>query len=288
MTLSIIIVNYNVKYFLEKCLYSVQKAITDIETEIFVIDNNSTDGSVAYLQPIFPQIIFISNKHNTGFGKACNQGLALSSGKYILFLNPDTLVAPDSFTRCINKFETDTTFGAIGVKMVDGDGKFLKESKRSLPEPLSSLYKLFGLSGLFPKSTIFSKYNLGYLDENQNHEVDVLCGAFMMIKKTVLDKTGGFDEAFFMYGEDIDLSYRILKAGYANYYLSETTIIHFKGESTDKGSLKYIKAFYGAMIIFVNKHYNGLQKFFFKGLLFAGIAVRAVISTISIFFRKLF
>ncbi|MFT4093063.1 MAG: glycosyltransferase family 2 protein [Niabella sp.] len=286
MQLSVIIVNYNVKFFLEKCLRSVQLALNEITGEVLVVDNHSSDGSLSYLQPLFPCVRFIANRENVGFGKACNQGLALASGKYILFLNPDTIVRPDSFRVCLQKFEEDEKAGAVGVKMVDGNGVFLKESKRALPGPASSLYKLFGLSALFPGSKRFSKYNLGYLDENRDHEVDVLCGAFMMIRKTILNKTGGFDEAFFMYGEDIDLSYRIQKAGFKNYYLAKTEIIHFKGESTDKKSFKYIKMFYGAMAIFVNKHYRGPKKFFLKRLIYLGIGISASIGTVQQLLKK--
>lgn len=286
MELSVIIVNYNVKYFLEKCLQSVQAAITGIRAEVLVIDNNSTDGSIAYLQPLFPFASFIENKYNPGFGKACNQGLNLAAGKYILFLNPDTIVQKDTFHCCIHKFETSVAIGAVGVKMVDGNGRFLKESKRAFPDPASSLYKLFGFSALFPKSKFFSRYNLGNLDEDQDHEVEVLCGAFMMIRKSILDTIGGFDEKFFMYGEDIDLSYRIQKAGYKNFYLAQSPIIHFKGESTNKKRFKYIKLFYGSMAIFVNKHYKGPKKQLFKVLIYAGIGVRAGLSALQIPFQK--
>ncbi|MCH5600018.1 glycosyltransferase [Niabella ginsengisoli] len=174
----------------------MQQAVGGIDAEVFVIDNNSTDGSLAYLQPIFPFVHFIANTNNPGFGKACNQGLAEAIGKYVLFLNPDTIIPADCIVKCINKLEEDPNIGALGVKMVNGEGVFLKESKRALPDALSSLYKLFGISALFPKSKIFSKYNLGYLNENEDHEVDVLCGAFMMIPKKVLNEVGGFDEAF--------------------------------------------------------------------------------------------
>lgn len=275
MLLSVIIVNYNVKQFLENCLRSVEAAGAGVSMEIYVVDNNSTDGSLAYLTPLFPTVRFIANTNNPGFGKACNQGLSLATGRYVLFLNPDTVVPPDCFTKCLAAMQENHNIGALGVRMVDGDGVFLKESKRALPGAASALFKLFGLSTLFPNSKLFSKYNLGHLDEHQNHSVEVLCGAFMFIRKEVLDITGGFDEAFFMYGEDIDLSYRILKAGYINYYLANPPIIHYKGESTDKQSLKYVKAFYGAMIIFVDKHYTGFRHLFFKGLLYTGIGLRA-------------
>ncbi|MEO7983099.1 MAG: glycosyltransferase family 2 protein, partial [Bacteroidota bacterium] len=247
MQLSVIIVNFNVKHFLEQCLCSVLRAIEGIRAEIIVVDNNSSDNSIEYLLPRFPAIEFIANKENTGFGRGCNQGLQRASGEYILFLNPDTIVPEDCFRQCISFLENHPDTGALGIKMLDGSGRFLKESKRAFPSPMTSLYKLFGLAKLFPHSKLFSKYHLGHLDENQNNEVDVLAGAFMMIRKEVLDKVGGFDETFFMYGEDVDLSYRVQKAGYKNMYFAGSSIIHFKGESTRKGSMNYVRMFYNAM-----------------------------------------
>lgn len=287
MLLSVIIVNYNVKHFLEQCLYSVQKAMTGIQAEVIVVDNNSTDNSRDYLFPKFPSFQFISNKENNGFAKACNQGLQQATGKYILFLNPDTILPEDCFQKCITFFESTKDAGAVGIKMIDGSGRFLKESKRAFPSPLTSLYKLFGLSKLFPRSKTFSKYHLGHLDENENHEVDVLAGAFMMVKKEVLDKTGGFDETFFMYGEDVDLSYRIQKGGYKNYYLAEPGIIHFKGESTKKGSMNYVKMFYNAMSIFVRKHYGGSKAGFFIFLIHIAIWLRAALTAAGNFIRRI-
>lgn len=258
-----------------------------MEAEIIVVDNNSTDGSIAYLKTKFPELNFLENFENIGFGKACNQGLAVAKGSFILFLNPDTIVPEDCFEKCIHFLNQHTDAGALGVKMVDGSGNFLKESKRSFPSPLTSLYKLFGLSKLFPKSKIFSKYHLGYLDEHDVNEVDVLAGAFMMIKKEVLDKTGGFDERFFMYGEDVDLSYRIQKSGFKNFYFPESSIIHFKGESTRKGSMNYVRMFYNAMSIFVKKHYSGSRAGIFNALIHTGIWLRAIFSAIGNFIRRI-
>ncbi len=286
MTLSVIIVNYNVKHFLEQCLYSLQQSLQGVSAEVFVIDNNSTDGSIAFLSPLFPGINFIVNESNIGFAKACNQGLSLSTGKYILFLNPDTILAEDSITKSIAFLEANTNAGALGIHMIDGSGRFLKESKRSFPAPLTSLYKLFGLSRLFPRSKTFSQYHLGHLPENENHEVDVLAGAYMLIKKEVLQKTGGFDETFFMYGEDVDLSYRMQQAGYQNFYFAEASIIHFKGESTKKGNLNYVKMFYTAMSTFVQKHYGDRAKGF-NLLIHAGIWVRGILSGVSRFIQKI-
>jgi len=253
---------------------------------VIVIDNNSSDNSIAFLKPRFPFVNFIENAANIGFSKACNQGLAIAKGKYILFLNPDTIVPEDCFAKCIGFLSSNQDAGACGIKMLDGSGKFLKESKRSFPSPITSLYKLFGLSRLFPRSKQFSKYHLGHLDNKETHQVDVLAGAFIMVKREVLDKTGGFDETFFMYGEDVDLSYRIQEKGYHNYYFADSSIIHFKGESTRKGSMNYVRMFYKAMSIFVNKHYGsgraGLFNFFIQCAIFA----RAIMSTIASFIRR--
>jgi GT2 family glycosyltransferase len=289
MDLSIIIVNYNVKHFLEQCLCSVQKAIAipGIQAEVLIIDNNSSDNSIDYLQPGFPFARFIHNTENVGFARACNQALALAGGRYILFLNPDTIVPEDCFSKCIAFFESHADAGAIGIRMVDGRGKFLKESKRAFPDPFTSLYKLSGLSKLFPHSHTFGKYHLEYLSEKENHEIDVLAGAFIMIKRGVLEKTGSFDETFFMYGEDIDLSYRIQEAGFKNYYFAESSIIHFKGESTRKVSLNYIRMFYSAMATFVRKHYGSAKAGFFNFLIHIAIWVRAFFSATGRFIEKL-
>ena len=286
MLLSVIIVNYNVKYFLEYCLYSAVKALKNIEGEIFVVDNNSTDGSKEFFYNKFPQVKFIWNAKNEGFAKANNKALQQASGDYILFLNPDTIVSEDSFEKCISFIQSKNNLAACGVKMIDGSGKFLKESKRAFPAPMTSLYKLSGLSKLFPKSKIFSKYHLGFLDENTNHEVDVLAGAFMMVPKKIIEKVGGFDESFFMYGEDIDLSYRIQKAGYINFYYAETCIIHFKGESTKKETLNYVKMFYKAMSVFVKKHYGGTKAGLFNFFIHVGIFFRAGLSATARFFSR--
>ena len=287
MVLSIIIVNYNVKHFLEQCLCSVQKAIDGISSEIIVVDNNSADNSIEYLKPKFPCVQFFINNQNLGFAKACNQGLRIAKGKYILFLNPDTIVPEDCFQKCISFLKSHPDTGALGIKMLDGSGKFLKESRRSFPLPMTSLYKLFGLSKLFPRSKTFSKYHLGYLKENENHEVDVLAGAFIIIKKEVLDNVGGFDETFFMYGEDVDLSYRIQKKGYRNFYFAESSIIHFKGESTRKGSLNYVRMFYNAMSIFVRKHYGGSKAGIYSFLIHVAIWIRAAMTAIAGFIRRI-
>lgn len=278
MKLSVIIVNYNVKYFLEQALRSVEKAIKGIDADVWVVDNVSRDGSVAMVKEKFPWVQVIANTENVGFSKANNQAMRISSGEYVLLLNPDTIVEEDTFTKCISFMDAHPEAGALGVKMIDGTGAFLPESKRSLPTPAVSFFKVFGFSALFPKSKIFGKYHLGFLDENETHEIEVLSGAFMFMRRTALDKVGLLDEDFFMYGEDIDLSYRIIKGGYKNYYFPETRIIHYKGESTKKGSLNYVKVFYQAMIIFARKHFSSQQASVYTGLIYIAIVIRALMT----------
>jgi len=278
MKLSIIIVNYNVKHFLEQCLYSVRKASLGIDCEVFVIDNNSVDGSVNMLAEKFPEVITLANHENTGFSKANNQAIALAKGEYLLLLNPDTLVEDDTFQKVVSFMDSHPDAGGLGVKMVDGSGKFLPESKRGLPTPAVAFYKIFGLAKIFPKSKRFGQYHLSYLDQNKIHEVDILSGAFLLIRKTVTDRIGGLDESFFMYGEDIDISYRIIKAGYKNYYFPETRIIHYKGESTKKSSINYVMVFYQAMIIFAKKHFSQKNARLFSFLINLAIYFRAFLS----------
>lgn len=233
----------------------MQRACEGIRAEIIVVDNQSTDGSEVYLKSKFTHIDFRWNAQNVGFAAANNSALASARGKYILFLNPDTLLPEDCLKTCLQYVEQVDRPGALGVRMIDGSGHFLPESKRGLPTAMASLYRLSGISYLFPRSPRFAAYYAGHLSDKQNHVVDVIAGAFMMVEKKVLEETGGFDTSFFMYGEDIDLSYRIQQAGYKNYYLAETTLIHFKGESTIKSSA-YVRHFYHAMKLFVRKHYK--------------------------------
>lgn len=278
MTLSIVIVNYNVKYFLEQCLLSIVESKTNLSIQIYVVDNNSQDGSLEYLRPKFPQVTFIANSDNPGFSKANNQVLKYVTGDYILILNPDTLLAEDTLETVTTFLEQNPEAGACGVKMIDGSGKFLRESKRGFPSLWTSFCKTSGLTALFPNSKKFGRYHLHYLSENEIHEVDILSGAFIMLKKEVLDKVGLFDEAFFMYGEDIDFSHRIVQAGYKNYYLPNP-IIHYKGEST-KEDMKYVKIFYEAMYIFVKKYYPN-HGFIYKGFITLGILTRASLAALK-------
>ena len=256
MKLTVIIVNYNVRHFLEQCLISVLQAMRKIDGEIIVVDNNSADGSCSMIISNFPEIKLIRNSSNLGFAKANNQAIKIASGEFILLLNPDTVVEEETFHECIGFMDANKDAGAAGVKMIDGKGKFLPESKRALPTPLTAFYKIFGLNLLFPGSKSFNRYYLGHLSENEIHKIDVLTGAFMFIRKEALDKAGLFDEDYFMYGEDIDLSYRLMKTGYNNYYLPEPSIIHYKGESTRRSDFNLTKHFYKSMLIFVKKHFG--------------------------------
>lgn len=246
MKLSVIILNYKVRYFLEQCILSVQRAVSNIDAEIIVIDNNSDDGSCQMVKDRFPEIRLIENKENVGFSKANNQGIKLAKGEYLCILNPDTAVSEQTFSRCLDFAYLQDNLGALGVYLLDGTGNFLPESKRNLPTPRVSLLKLMG----FVRS-----YYAGHISEDNNGEVEVLAGAFMFLKRSVFDEAGGFDEDYFMYGEDIDLSYKISKAGYKNYYLGTVETLHYKGESTLKDAV-YFNRFYGAMRIFYKKHFK--------------------------------
>jgi O-antigen biosynthesis protein len=259
----------------------------DLDAEVFVVDNNSVDGSVGMIQNKFSRVKIIENKKNAGFSKANNQAIREASGEYILLLNPDTVVQEDTLTRCTEFMDQHPDAGALGVKMIDGKGNFLPESKRSLPTPLVAFFKIFGFSGLFPKSRLFGKYHLSFLDTNKTSEVEILSGAYMFIRKSAIKKTGLLDESFFMYGEDIDISYRLLKAGYKNYYFPETTIIHYKGESTKKGSLNYVIMFYNAMIIFAEKHFSKSNYRLYSLVIHLAIYLRASVSIAKRFIRRI-
>ncbi len=288
MELSVIIVNYNVKYFLEQALLAVRMASAGLEVEVFVVDNNSVDDSVAMVREKFPEVKLLLNRQNVGFSRANNQAIAQANGKYILLLNPDTVVEENTFKACLGFMDEHPEAGALGVKMIDGSGNFLPESKRGFPSPFVAFCKAFGLSALFPRSRVFNRYHLGFLDPDEVHPVEVLAGAFMLLRKKVLEKVGWLDEAFFMYGEDIDLSYRINRAGYKNYYFPKTTIIHYKGESTKKGSLNYVRVFYNAMIIFARKHFQGEKAWLFIAMLKVAIYFRAALTLVANWIKRLY
>ncbi|MCS7189903.1 MAG: glycosyltransferase family 2 protein, partial [Bacteroidia bacterium] len=276
--LSVIIVSYNVKYFLRQCLQSVARAIEGIPTEVWVVDNASIDGSVEMVREEFPWVKVIANEVNLGFARANNQAIRLAQGRYILLLNPDTIVQEDTFRKVLGFMEAHPEAGAVGVKIIDGQGKFSLDSRRDLPSAWNIFCKLSGLYKLFPKSKLFARYHLAYLPENEIAAVPVLLGAFMCIPRKVLNQVGLLDERFFMYAEDIDLCYRILQAGYVNYYLPTTQIIHFKGESTRTRSLNYVLTFYKASLLFVQKHYKGLRRWPIALLYQLGIVSAALLS----------
>jgi GT2 family glycosyltransferase len=281
MKLAVVIVNYNVKYFLEQALRAAMKACAGLEAEIWVVDNHSSDGSVAMVQEKFPTVRLIANTQNTGFSKANNQAIRETQAEYVLLLNPDTVVGEDCFGNVLQFMDAHPQAGGLGIRMLDGSGNFLKESKRGLPTPEVAFYKIFGLSGFFPKSKRFGRYHLTYLDEHQNHPVDILAGAFMLLRKSVLDEIGLLDEKYFMYGEDIDLSYRIRLAGYENWYFAESPIIHYKGESTKKDSVNYVRVFYQAMAIFAKQYFSPGNARLFAWLIQFGIVFRATISMLK-------
>ena len=286
--LSVIIVNYNVAFFLEQCLNSVVKASKNLAIEVYMVDNNSIDESVEMVQSKFPMVKVIANKENVGFSKANNQAIRISDAKYVLLLNPDTLVEEDTFAKTIEFMDEHPEAGGLGVRMIDGKGVFLPESKRGLPTPSVAFYKIFGLSKLFPKSKKFGQYHLGHLSEFETHEIDILSGAFMMMRSSALDQVGLLDEAFFMYGEDIDLSYRIQLGGYKNFYFPKTQIIHYKGESTKKSSVNYVFVFYKAMVIFAQKHFSQKNAKLFSFFIHLAIYLRASLAIGSRILKQIF
>ena len=285
MKLSIIIVNYNVKAYLEQCLRSVLEALKEIEGEVFVVDNLSTDGSVEMVRAKFPGVILIANKENVGFSRANNQAIRASSGEYVLLLNPDTVVGEDVFVQVAAFMDAHPAAGGLGVKMIDGRGRFLPESKRGLPTPTVAFFKIIGLSRLFPHSRLFGRYHLGHLPEDRAAPIEILSGACMFLRKTTLDKVGLLDESFFMYGEDIDLSYRITLGGYENWYFPTARIIHYKGESTKKSSVNYVFVFYNAMAIFARKHFARRGPQLFSLVIRGAIYLSAATALVARFLR---
>lgn len=253
--LSIVIVNYNVKYYVEQCLDSVFRSTGSFTKEVFVVDNTSTDGSVPYLKERYPQVTFIENTDNVGFARANNQAIRQSAGRYVLLLNPDTFVAEHTLADSLRLLDARPDVGGLGTRMLRTDGSFALESRRGLPTPFVAFCKMSGLTKLLPYSRVFGRYYMRYLDEDEVSEIEIISGAFMMLRRESLDKAGLLDETFFMYGEDIDLSYRLLKAGYKNCY-SPSPILHYKGESTEKSSFRYVYTFYKAMQLFFNKHFH--------------------------------
>lgn len=288
MKLSVIIVNYNVRYFLELCVDSVLKAAHGFEAEVIVVDNCSTDDSLAMLRERFPQVIRIENQDNAGFSKANNQGVAIARGEYILFLNPDTVMPEDFFQKTLACLDSKPEIGALGPRLIDGKGRFAPDAKKSFPSLQVALFKSSGINRLFPRSAYFNSYYAVHVGERQTAPVEVLSGCCMLLRRLVIDQIGGaFDEDYFMYCEDVDLSYRVRQAGFQNLYFPEATLVHYKGESTRKATLSYIRIFNEALVTFVRKHYSKGQARIFLAVLHAGIGVRALLGILRSLFRML-
>lgn len=287
MRLTVVIVNYNVKYFLEQCLESVYHSCVEtakgerLEVEVWVVDNASVDGSVEMVRSRYPQVHLIENLENVGFARANNQTLRECGGEYALLLNPDTVVEQDTLVKCVDFMEEHPDCGGLGVKMINGEGEYLKESKRGFPTPEASFFKVSGLIRLFPHNRRIAAYYMGHLPDDEVNQVDILPGAFLMVRREALEKVGLLDESYFMYGEDIDFSWRIRLAGYKNYYVPTARIIHYKGESTKRGSLNYVYTFYNAMSIFVQHYFSGKNARMFNLLLHVAIWGRATVSFVQ-------
>ena len=273
--LSVIIVSYNVRAFLEQCLVSVQRASEGLSLDVWVVDNRSVDGSVDMVQMRFPEVHLIANEENVGFSKANNQAISRSKGRHVLLLNPDTVVREDTFRKCLEYAEKHPKLGGMGVPMYDGTGKYLPESKRGLPTPWAAFCRMTGLYRLAPRSQVLNAYYAGHVSETESAEIDILSGAFMWMRRAALDQVGLLDEQFFMYGEDIDLSWRLVEGGWQNHCCAWTSIIHYKGESTKKGSLNYVMVFYRAMLLFAAKHFEGRQAKAFSWMIRSAIYMRA-------------
>lgn len=284
MRLSVIIVSYNVKYYLEQCLLSVQRALEGLDAEVIVIDNHSQDGSIDYLSPLFPNVIFIRSNCNLGFAKANNKAIRQSRGEYVLLLNPDTVVGEDVLRECIRFMDAHPKAGGAGVRMLKTDGTDAMESRRGIPTPMTSFYKMVGLCSRFPKHRKFGRYYMGHLPWDSPSQIEITSGAFCMLRRKTLEEVGLLDEDFFMYGEDIDLSYRVIKGGWENWYLPQK-ILHYKGESTEKTNFRYVHVFYEAMFIFLRKHYGNLR-FFFSLPIRLGIYFKAFLALCSMMVDK--
>lgn len=254
MKLSVVIVNYNVRHFLWQCLDAVERASAGLDVEVFVVDNASTDGSVDFLRASFPNVHYISNSENVGFARANNQAIREATGDLVLLLNPDTIIAEETLAECVCFMEAHPRAGALGIHMLNRDGSFARESRRGLPTPATAFYKVAGLCSLFPTHPRYGRYYMGHLPKDESGQIEVVSGAFMMLRRQALDEVGLLDEGYFMYGEDVDLSYRIGKGGWECWY-TPSLMLHYKGESSKSSSFRYIHSFYNAMLIFFRKHF---------------------------------
>jgi GT2 family glycosyltransferase len=277
--ISIVIVNYNVKDFLLQCLRSIEKSITKRKYEIIVVDNNSIDESIEFLSPLFEKVDFISLNDNLGFGKANNVGFDKASGKYLLILNPDTIISEDTLDKMYDFMELNPEIGISGCKVLNQDGSFQVTCRRGFPTPWASFTKLFGLQNTFPNSKFFAQYNQTYKSINESYEIDAVIGAFMFCRFDIIRSIGGFDPDYFMYGEDLDLCFRVKELGSKIFYFHQTTIIHFKGESTKRSNINELKHFYEAMEIYAQKHYSNSNFFFW--FLKLGIILRGFVAYLN-------
>ncbi len=288
MKVSVIIVNYNVKYFLEVCLHSVMRAAKGLDVEVIVVDNSSVDDSMQMVAQEFPAVIRIENIDNKGFSKANNQGVAIALGEYILFLNPDTVMPEDFLRKTVSWMDAHPEAGSLGPRLIDGKGQFAPDSKKSFPTLSVAIFKTTGINKFFPKSPYINKYYAVHVGEWQTAEVEVLSGCCMLVRSRVIGEIGGaFDEDYFMYCEDVDLAFRIQQAGYKNIYYPEATLIHYKGESTKKATLSYVRIFNEALITFVRKHYSKKQAGLFILFINAGIVLRAILGAVKSIFKVL-
>lgn len=290
MKLSVVLVSYNVHHYLAQCLDSVFRAVEGLEADVWVVDNASTDGTIDYLRPLFPQVNYIQNTDNKGFARANNQAIRQSTGEYVLLLNPDTIVGEETLKRCVAFMDEHPEAGATGTKMINRDGSFAFESRRGIPTPATAFYKIIGLCSLYPTHRKFGKYYMRYLDVGEANQIEVVSGAFMMLRRTALEQIGFLDEDYFMYGEDIDLSYCLLQGGWQNWY-QPYPILHYKGESTQKTSFRYVHSFYNAMLIFFNKHfarrYRVLSVIIELAVILRGMLEMAVQNVGSLYYKYL-
>lgn len=285
MKLTVVIVSYNVRDYIAQCLLSLTRALQGLEAEVYVVDNHSHDDTVAYLREQFPEVTVIASNHNLGFARANNIAIRQTQGNYVLLLNPDTIVAETTISEAVAFMDDHPEAGGLGVRMLRDDGFDAKESRRGLPTPSVAFYKMSGLCSRFPKSRRFGHYYMGYLPWDEPAQIEVISGAFCLLRREALDKIGLLDEDFFMYGEDIDLSYRLLKGGWENWYLPYP-IVHYKGKSTQKSDYRYVHIFYKAMLIFFRKHYSHLSIFYAVPVKMA-IYFRAAIALTDIIRKKL-
>ena len=290
MKLSIIIVSYNVKDYVKQCIRSIYNSTLDSSSyEIIVVDNDSHDGTVRELKKSFPKLIIKKNSKNLGFSKAVNIGIALAKGDFISIINPDIILGKETFAKLIDYLNHNNKTGCIGPRILNSDGSIQHSCKRSLPTPISALWRLLGIDKVFPKSKFFGKYNLTYLDINKTHKVDAISGAFMLIKRKVVKEVGLFDERFFMFGEDLDYCYRINQKKYDIIYNPSTEIVHYKGESVKQAPYNMVNIFYSAMLIYFDKYSSNHRYWsFFSFFIKVGLKIHRSAAFIQLLLSKVY